>query len=118
MLRPTEKTLTLRLRTPSQIDPLSVPRVLVIPTVPRCLEKPETENLASEVLEDDQNKTRNPLRMTLSPGEGADRVRSLKRVVRAVKRFLRNDLGRARGWPQRLAGEITLHVVLAFERPQ
>ena len=113
MLRPTEKTSTSQLKTPSQIDPRNVPRVLMIPTVPSCLAKPETVNLASVVSEDGQNKTRNRPRMTLSLGEGVVRVRSLKRVVGAVKRFLQSDPGRAREWMQRLAGKITSHVVLA-----
>jgi len=106
MRRPTEKISTLQWRTPFQIDPKNVPKALVIPTVPKCLAKPETVNLASEVLGGGQNKTQNLRQMTLNLAEGAVRVRSLERVTRAVKRLPRSDLERARGWTQGLAGEI------------
>ena len=82
---------------PSQIDPKNVPKALVIPTVPRSLAKPETANLASEVLDGGQNKTRNLRLMTLNVVEGAARVRSLERVTRTVKGHPRSDLERIRG---------------------
>ena len=104
-LRPTEKISTSRLRTPSQIDPQNVQRALATPAAPRCLAKPEMVNLASEVLEDDRNKTQNPPRTTLSLAEGVARAKSSKRVVRAAKGLLQGDLGRARGWMQGLAGK-------------
>ena len=101
-----EKTSTLQLRTPSQIDRRNAPRVLAIPTVPSCLAKPEMVNLVSEVPGNGQNKTQNLPRTTLSLVEEVVRARSLKRAVGAVKRSLQSDLGRARGWLQRLEGKL------------
>ena len=106
MHRPMEKISTLLLKTQFRIGPQNVPRVLAIPTVPRCLAKPETVDLVSEALEDDQSKTQNLLLTTLNLGGGVVRVRSSERVVRAVKGHFQSDPGRARGWMQKLAGKI------------
>ena len=90
-------------RRPSQADLQSVPRVLVIPIVRRCLGKPETVSLASEVPEGGRNKIQSLPRMTLTLAEG---VVWVKRVVWGAKGFLRSDLGKARGWMQGLASEV------------
>ena len=116
--RPTEKTSTLLLKTPSQIDPRNVPRALAIPTVPICLAKPETVNSDSGVLGGGRNKTQNLLRTTLSLVEGVVRVKSLKRAVGVVKRLLQSDLGRARGLLQRPGGKIVLRLVLDMTHVQ
>ena len=97
MPRPTEKISTLQLKTPSRIDLQSAQKAPAIPTVPKCLAKPETANLASEALESGQNKTQNLRRMTLSLAEGVVRARSLRRVVGAAKSPLKSDPGRAEG---------------------
>lgn len=92
----TERISTLQLKTPSQIDLQNEPRVLEIQVVPKYLAKPETVNLVSEVLEGGQNRIQSLPPTTSSLVERAVRVRSLEKVVRMVKKLLRDDLGKAR----------------------